>query len=144
MERGIDGLLTGIFLKIVLASATLVATVTAATAAETAKGRVFNDHNHNGRLDAGEPGIAGVRVSDGEQIVLTDSEGAYELDVDAPVVIRITKPSGYATPVNEHQLPQVYYIHQPDGSPPGMRYLGVEPTGPLPNTINAEGFFSSG
>jgi hypothetical protein len=33
-------------------------------------------------------------------------------------------------------LPQFYYIHQPAGSPTGMRYAGITPTGPLPEQIN--------
>ena len=33
-------------------------------------------------------------------------------------------------------LPQFYYIHQPKGSPPGLRYQGISPTGPLPEEIN--------
>lgn len=110
--------------------------VAAESRAETARGRVFEDLNVNGNLDAGEPGIAGVRVSDGIGVVVTDGQGNYELDIGKEAVIFISKPKGYGTPVNQHQLPQFYYIHQPDGSPPGMRYLGVEPTGPLPDEIN--------
>jgi len=104
--------------------------------AETATGRVFNDLNQNGRPDAGEPGIPDVRVSNGEDITLTDTAGEYRLDVGSEAVIFITKPRGFATPVNEDQLPRFYYIHQPAGSPEGMRYPGVEPTGPLPERID--------
>ena len=99
------------------------------------QGTVFEDLNGNGLLDAGEPGIAGVRVSDGETVRLTDGAGRYRLEVGEEAVIFITKPRGYATPVNPNQLPQFYYIHQPDGSPP-MRYPGVAPTGPLPERID--------
>ncbi len=106
------------------------------THAETAKGRVFEDLNFNGELDAGESGIAGVRVSDGVRVVVTDEQGHYQLDVGDEAIVFITKPKGYATPVNQHQLPQFYYIHQPNGSPPGMRYPGIVPTGPLPGEID--------
>ena len=104
--------------------------------ADTARGTVFEDRNGNGRLDDGEPGIAGVRVSDGLDVVTTDAGGAWRLELEGEAVIFITKPRGYATPVNEHQIPQFYYIHQPEGSPPGMRYPGVAPTGPLPERID--------
>jgi hypothetical protein len=104
--------------------------------AETAKGRVFEDLNSNGKLDAGEPGIAGCRVSDGMTIVVTDERGDYQLEIGEEAVIFITKPKGYATPVDQHQLPRFYYIHQPNGSPPAMRYPGITPTGPLPDEIN--------
>ncbi len=102
----------------------------------TASGQVFADSNGNGLLDTGEAGIAGVRVTDGERIVLTDGQGRYELKIADEAVIRITKPRGYATPVNEHQIPRFYYVHQPEGSPAQLRYRGIEPTGVLPESIN--------
>ena len=106
-----------------------------AHAEDIATGTVFEDLNGNGRLDAGEPGIPGVRVSDGETVRLTDESGRYRLEIGSEAVIFITKPRGYATPVNEHQLPRFFYIHQPEGSPP-MRYPGIAPTGPLPEVID--------
>ena len=105
-------------------------------AAETARGRVFDDLNRNGVLDAGEPGIAGVRVSDGVKVAQSDVQGTYELKIGDEAVIFVTKPRGYAVPVDENQLPRFYYIHQPNGSPSGLRYPGIEPTGPLPEQIN--------
>jgi hypothetical protein len=104
--------------------------------ADTATGRVFLDQNQNGVLDPAEQGIADVRVSNGLNVVTTDTQGRYEISVKDPSIVFITKPSGYATPVNQHMLPQFYYIHQPDGSPAGLRYDGIAPTGPLPEQIN--------
>jgi hypothetical protein len=101
-----------------------------------ARGVVFDDRNGNGARDAGEPGIAGVRVSNGEDVVQTDADGRYELDVTDETVVFITKPRGWATPFSEDMLPRFYYVHQPQGSPPGLRYRGVEPTGPLPDSID--------
>ena len=118
-----------------LASLVLLAATASSAVAEIASGTVFEDRNGNGVLDEGEPGISGVRVSDGEAVRLTDESGRYRLDVGSEAVIFITKPRGYATPVNEDQLPQFYYIHQPEGSPPS-RYPGVAPTGPLPERID--------
>lgn len=104
--------------------------------ATDATGRVFLDSNKNGLLNAGERGIAGVRVSNGLDVVTTNDEGRYTLPVDEQSIIFITKPRDYAIPVNSHMLPQFYYIHQPAGSPAGMRYEGIAPTGPLPEQIN--------
>ena len=104
--------------------------------AANATGQVFLDSNKNGLLDAGERGIAGVRVSNGLDVVTTNDEGRYTLPVDEQSIIFITKPRDYAIPVNAHMLPQFYYIHQPAGSPAGMRYDGIAPTGPLPEQIN--------
>ena len=110
--------------------------VTPLSLAQTATGRVFIDENRNGLLDEGEVGLANVRVSHGASVVRTDATGRYRLAADEQTIIFITKPSNYAIPVNRHMLPQFYYIHQPNGSPAGMRYKGIEPTGPLPAEIN--------
>ena len=110
--------------------------VTPLSLAQTATGRVFIDENRNGLLDEGEVGLANVRVSNGASVVRTDATGRYRLAADEQTIIFITKPSNYAIPVNQHMLPQFYYIHQPNGSPAGMRYKGIKPTGPLPAEIN--------
>jgi hypothetical protein len=101
-----------------------------------ATGTVFQDNNGNGVRDDGEPGISDVRVSDGLQITTTDANGRWTLAIASEAVIFMVKPSGYAPPVTESQIPQFYYIHQPQGSPPGLRYLGIEPTGDLPDEID--------
>ena len=103
---------------------------------QTVQGRVFLDANENGKLDDGERGIAGVAVSNGREVVTTDDQGRYSLPVDGETIVRMTKPAGYAVPTNESELPQFYYIHDPDGSPNDLRYPGVEPTGPLPDRVN--------
>lgn len=123
-------------LKPLLASALLGMLVSAGVAAETARGMVFEDRNGNGRQDTGEPGVPDVRVSNGAAVVTTGDDGRYQLDIDGEAMIFITKPRGFATPVNDSQIPQFYYIHQPDGSPSGMRYPGIQPTGPLPEQID--------
>ena len=105
-------------------------------AADTARGYVFEDLDRNGVRDPGEPGIAGVRVSNGRDVVETDRDGAWRLAVEDGWVLFITKPAGYATPVNAHNLPQFFYVHRPNGSPVETRYLGVDPTGPLPDSID--------
>jgi hypothetical protein len=42
-------------------------------------GIVFNDKNKNSKQDTNEPGIAGVTVSNGREVVTTDDKGRYEL-----------------------------------------------------------------
>jgi len=114
----------------------LLALVPGAGRGETARGTVFEDRDADGTRDAAEPGIPDVRVSDGRQVVVTDEDGEYSLEIGDEAIVFITKPSGYATPVNGMMLPQFYYIHQPEGSPEGLRYPGVAPTGPLPSRID--------
>ncbi|PFG45096.1 calcineurin-like phosphoesterase family protein [Georgenia soli] len=103
---------------------------------QTADGVVYDDQNQNGRRDAGEPGVAGVAVSNGLDVVTTDADGAYELPVDDETIIFVTKPRGYMVPVNDVQLPQFYYLHYPNGTPHDLRYGGIEPTGPLPESVD--------
>jgi 3',5'-cyclic AMP phosphodiesterase CpdA len=50
-------------------------------AAGPVAGVVFADANANGRRDAGEPGLAGVVVSDGRALAASGPDGAYRLAV---------------------------------------------------------------
>ena len=56
--------------------------------------------------------------------------------VDGDAIIFITKPAGFATPENNYRLPRFHYLHRPEGSPAGLRYLGIDPTGPLPSRLD--------
>ncbi|NIV16364.1 MAG: metallophosphoesterase [Aliifodinibius sp.] len=104
--------------------------------AQTATGVVYLDSNKNGKKDPGERGLSGVLVSNQEALTRTDSQGRYTLNVDTETVIFVVKPAGYKLPVNANHLPQFYYIHQPAGSPSGLKYPGVASTGPLPESID--------
>ncbi|WP_148909409.1 calcineurin-like phosphoesterase C-terminal domain-containing protein [Sphingobacterium allocomposti] len=105
-------------------------------AQQKASGIVYHDQNQNGKKDRTEAGIAGVPVSNGVDVVLTDNYGKYELNVGDDDIIFVIKPSGYKAPVDKHNLPQSYYIHKPGGSPTNLEYAGVAPTGPLPKSID--------
>ena len=124
-----------IFVALLLALFTS-AFITTPLHAATASGVVFLDRDHDGERGPSEPGIPNVRVSNGLDVVLTDDKGAYRIELNAPAVLFITKPADYAVPVNADQIPQFYYIHQPEGSPEHHRFPGVEPTGPLPESID--------
>lgn len=102
----------------------------------TASGTVYKDLNQNGKMDQGEAGIQDVAVSNGAEVILTDADGNYELSIDEKdAIIFVIKPTGYSLPVNALNQPQFFYIHKPDGSP-GLEFSGVEPTGPLPESVN--------
>jgi hypothetical protein len=100
-----------------------------------ATGVVFVDANGNERFDAGEQPLAGIRVSNGRTITLTDEAGRYRIPVWDDCNIFVIKPRGYRTPLSPDMLPRFYYTHKPAGSPPS-RYPGVAPTGPLPASID--------
>ncbi len=107
-----------------------------AVSGATATGIVYEDVDRNGLRGANEPGVANVAVSNGVDVVPTDADGRYEIDVDDQTIVFITKPAGYMTPVDGKMLPRFYYIHQPDGSPSGLRYAGIAPTGDLPASVD--------
>lgn len=120
------------------AGAALLALVAALPAvADTIRGRVFEDLNANARWDAGEPGLPGIQVSDGAQLVATDAEGRYALEVDDDCTVFAIKPSGFRPPFDEHQLPRFYYHHVPRGTADATyRFKGIAPTGPAPASVD--------
>tara|TARA_R110002072_G_scaffold136124_2_gene278174 strand:+ start:147027 stop:149843 length:2817 start_codon:yes stop_codon:yes gene_type:complete len=110
---------------------------------ETARGRVYLDENNNGRPDAGEPGIPDVRVSNGCEVVQTNAQGEYEIQLAPADILFISQPSGFRAPVDEHNIPKFFYLHYPDGTPTDIAGTAIDwqweviaPTGPLPAAIN--------
>lgn len=64
-------------------------------ASSALEGRVWLDANGNGRVDAGEQGVAGCLVSDGTQLVRTDASGHYRLEPGtAQTAVFVLNPSG--------------------------------------------------
>ena len=98
----------------------------AAANAGTVSGTVYENRSGGQPSD---PGIAGVLVSNGREVVRTDAGGHYTLPVDDESIVFVIKPTGYAVPVDDEMLPRFYYIHQPAGSPQNLnlRYRGIEP-----------------
>ncbi len=103
---------------------------------EIAKGYIYEDTNGNGKKDRNEVGIASIAVSNGSDIVLTDGKGYYEISVEDGNTVFVIKPSGYAFPTDENNLPRYYYIHKPTGSPEHYKFKGVTPTGKLPRSLD--------
>ncbi len=123
-------------MKNTILTALLLLTLTATSLAQSsASGTVFADANRNGRQDRGETGLAGVSVTNGEAVVQTDAAGRYTLTVGNDAAIAVIKPSGYAMPLDDNNLPQYYYLHKPTGSPPS-KFSGVLATGALPEAID--------
>ncbi len=66
------------------------------------RGTVYNDVNKNRRMDLGEPVMAGVRVSDGLNVIKSDRDGKFELPGYAKTrFIFISSPAGFI-PSGEH------------------------------------------
>ena len=98
-------------------------------------GKVFVDRDRDSVSDRNERGLAGVEVSNGRDVVTTDSHGRYRLPVYDNMTVFITQPSGYQVPVDEYNVAQFHYNHLPAGSPP-LRFGGIAPTGPVPAAVN--------
>lgn len=105
------------------------------TADQVAIGTVFHDADGDRVRGRREPGIAGVAVSNGVDVVITDQKGNFRIPVSDDAIIFVIKPGNYRYPVDENNLPQFYYIHKPEGSPK-LEFAGVPPTGPLPDRID--------
>lgn len=105
------------------------------TAQETVSGYVFEDLNKNNRKDRKETGVSQVAVTNGLEVVLTDEDGKYQLDITDDQIISVIKPTGYSVGRNENNLPEFFYIHKPQGSP-NSKFKGVEPTGRLPRSVD--------
>ena len=106
---------------------------------QTVKGIVYESRSGAQTSQAGDPGLPGVLVSNGREVVRTGADGAYSLPAEDGAAIFVIKPSGYAVPLDETtRLPRFSYIYQPDGTPPSLDllYPGLKPTGPLPASVD--------
>jgi C terminal of Calcineurin-like phosphoesterase/Calcineurin-like phosphoesterase len=81
---------------------------------ELVQGLVFHDRSQSGRRIPGDPGIAGVLVSNGHDVVATDRDGIWRLPLTPGDQVFIVKPPQWATP------------RRPNGAPLfSHRYTGV-------------------
>ena len=85
MLRPLSTLLVTVFVSGAAAQTPLVA----------AHGTVFHDRNINGRRDAGEPGIAGVAVSNQDAVARTASNGTYQLTAGGAGLAFVSVPDGW-------------------------------------------------
>ena len=105
----------------------------------TVSGIVFEDRSGLGARGADDPGVGGVLVSNGREVVVSDADGRYTLPLPDEGAIFVIKPPGYMPPVDPvTQLPRFYRLHQPNGSPPelNLTFAGVAPTPPLPASLD--------
>ena len=110
-----------------------------ASPSATARGTVFEDTRGTGERRADSKGIPGVMVSNGEDVVLTDADGHWSLPAAEGDTIFVVKPAGWMTPLHaDTNLPLFYYHYAPQGTLEslGLRYPGLAPTGPLPDSID--------
>ncbi|MCJ0824469.1 calcineurin-like phosphoesterase C-terminal domain-containing protein [Luteimonas sp. 50] len=81
-----------------------------AVAAAQLGGTVFEDANGNGRRDAGEPGIAGVALSNGRDIVRSATDGSYAIAARADDVVFAIKPADRRFGMRADGLPAFWRV----------------------------------
>ena len=94
---------------------------------KTISGLVYVDENINGRYDQGEKRLPNVAISNGLEVVQTDSQGNYQISVLENGVVFVIKPTGYMPAVNKHNISQFFVYHKPEGSP-DFQYQGIAKT----------------
>lgn len=106
---------------------------------QMARGRVVEKLERFGLKYGRERGIAGVMVSNGRDVVVTDEDGRWCLPVRSGDCVFVITPSGFAAPLVDG-IPQSFHRHQPAGTPAalGLHHAGVAPTGELPRSIDFE------
>jgi len=90
-------------------------------------GVVFDDRNLDGRHQPDEPGVGGVRVSNGLDVTLTGIDGTYRLLGLDDMNLTVVQPSGWRVAVDALQRPQFFTIYKRGGSP-DLRYGGLDET----------------
>ncbi len=87
-------------------------------------GQVYEDRNGNGTREAGEPGLPGIKVSNGIEIAVTDARGEYSLDYIDGRTLFIIKPAGYDLAVRPDGLPARWRNLQYHAGP-ALKYGGI-------------------
>ncbi len=89
-------------------------------------GRVWEDRNGNATRDAGEKPLAGVKVSDGVEIAVTDARGEYRLPFVEGRTVFVIKPAGHDLPRRADGLPD-FWKHRIVVAGPALKFGGIAP-----------------
>jgi len=93
-------------LKLILSFLILFGTSASLICAEIlVEGTVFADKNANGVLDRGEVGVKNIPVSNGVDIVFTDSKGNYRINCSSRATVFPILPSEYKFSLNQTKIP---------------------------------------
>jgi hypothetical protein len=89
-------------------------------------GVVFVDRNGNAQRDRGEPGLKGIKVSDGTTLAATDAQGRYSLPAVDGRTVFVIKPAGYRFPVRADGMPE-FWRNLRTRTGPALKYGGIPP-----------------
>ncbi|MEO6104152.1 MAG: calcineurin-like phosphoesterase C-terminal domain-containing protein [Pseudoxanthomonas sp.] len=88
------------------------------------EGVVWEDLNSNGIHDPGERPLAGIKVSDGVKLALTDAAGRYQLAAGDGRTLFVIKPAGYDLPARSDGLPDFWSNLRTEAGPK-LKYGGI-------------------
>ncbi|CAD0336306.1 calcineurin-like phosphoesterase C-terminal domain-containing protein [Xanthomonas hortorum] len=91
-------------------------------------GIVYEERDGHAGRSADDPGIAGVTVSNGEQLVRTDAQGRYRLPVRDGQTVFVIKPGDRSFVPTADGLPGFWRHYAPNGSAK-RKYPGIAATG---------------
>ena len=100
------------------------------------KGIVFHDKEKTGIYNpAVDIPLEGIAVSNGRDIVLTDHEGKYRLELLENSFVFVIKPRNWNSTVDNLQIPRFYYKNFSHRAT-GTKYSGLAATPPLPESAD--------
>lgn len=99
--------------------------VQAFDSAGTLTGTVFEDRDGDGRQGRAEPGIAGVALSNGRALAITDGRGRYRLSVSPGQTVFAIKPASWRLPGSDPARPGAWR-HLRAIAPPSVKYGGIQ------------------
>ncbi len=83
-----------------------------------ATGVVFLDEDRDGLRGEAEPGLVGVLVSNGVDVVATDEAGRYRIPMAAARALFVIEPRGKRAPLSPQNLPRFFHPFEPADGPP--------------------------
>lgn len=122
--------------SILAVTVTLLSLASITMRGQNVSGFVYEDRNINALRDSSERGLSGIPVSNGREVVLTSSDGAYNLPMGPSGVVFVIKPKGYRFLADGEGQSKSYYVHSEKGSSKKLKYSGIKPTGPLPRSVD--------
>ncbi|MDR6841070.1 calcineurin-like phosphoesterase family protein [Pseudoxanthomonas sacheonensis] len=91
------------------------------------EGKVWEDSNRSGTIDANEKPLAGIKVSDGARLATTDEAGIYHLPPIEGRTLFVIKPAGYEFPARADGLPD-FWSNLRSEQGPKLKYGGIPAT----------------
>jgi hypothetical protein len=83
-------------------------------------GCVFEDVSGNGQRRAGDRGLAGVMVSNGRDVVVTDADGCWRLHVRNGEFVFVVTPPNFEAQLS-NGIPNAFHRYQPFATPAGVK-----------------------